>query len=84
MAGEDLLCYLNGDVTLLSPLVQIQQVSSEARGWLKNSIWSEVEMDNEEGQKGESVSEKGCECAIMCVRHITWVFVSVCESYTIV
>lgn len=53
MAGEDLLRYLNGDVALLSPLVQIQQVSSEARGWLKNSIWSEVEMDDEKGAGGE-------------------------------
>lgn len=29
VAGKDLLRYLDGDVTLLSPLVQIQQVSSE-------------------------------------------------------
>lgn len=41
VAGEDLLSNLDGDVTLLSPLVQTQQISSEARGWLKNSIWRE-------------------------------------------
>lgn len=53
VAGEDLLRHLDGDVALLSPLVQIQQVSSEARGWLEHSACREVEMDNEEGQ-GES------------------------------
>lgn len=58
VAGEDLLSNLDGDVTLLSPLVQTQQISSEARGWLKNSIWREVKMDEEEEQEGVSDEER--------------------------
>lgn len=53
MAGEDLLCYLDGNVTLLSSLVQIQQVSSEARCRLQNSVWSGAERDNDAGREGE-------------------------------
>lgn len=34
MAREDLLSHLDGDVTLLPPLVEVQQVGSEARGRL--------------------------------------------------
>lgn len=58
VAGEDLLSNLDGDVTLLSPLVQTQQIRSEARGWLKNSICREVKMDEEEEQEGVSDEER--------------------------
>lgn len=58
VAGEDLLSNLDGDVTLLSPLIQTQQISSESRGWLKNSIWREVKMDEEEEQEGVSDEER--------------------------
>lgn len=59
VAGEDLLCHLDGDVTLLPPLVQIQQVSSQARGWLKNGVCSALRwMMRKEGERDE---EKGCE-----------------------
>lgn len=59
VAGKDLICYLDSNVTLLSPLVQIQQVSSEARGWLENnSICTRVEKDNEEGQEVEGGKKK--------------------------
>lgn len=61
MAGEDLLCHLDGDVTLLSPLVQIQQVSSKARGQFQNSACGEVEMNHVKGQ-GEGDSEQPREC----------------------
>lgn len=44
MAGEDLLRHLDGDVTLLPPLVEIQQVGSEARGRLGNSACGEDEI----------------------------------------
>lgn len=53
VAGEDLLRHLDGDVTLLSSLVQIQQVSSEARGWLGNSVCSGDDMDYEEEKGGK-------------------------------
>lgn len=53
VAGEDLLRYLDGDVTLLPPLVQIQQVSSEARGRLKSSLWRDVRVDHEGGTRGK-------------------------------
>lgn len=60
VAGKDLICYLDSNVTLLSPLVQIQQVSSEARGWLENnSICTRVEKDNEEGQEVEGGKKRG-------------------------
>lgn len=41
VAGEDLLGHLNGDVTLLPPLVEIQQVGSEARGRLGSGACGE-------------------------------------------
>lgn len=54
MAGEDLISHLDGDVTQLSPLVQVHQVGSEARRWFKyNLIWREVEMNNEKEQCDE-------------------------------
>lgn len=56
VAGEGLLRHLDGDVTLLSPPVQIQQVSSKARGWFQNSACGQAETNNVEGQ-GEGDSE---------------------------
>lgn len=41
VAREDLLGHLDGDVTLLPPLVEIQQVGSEARGRLGSGACGE-------------------------------------------
>lgn len=77
VAGEDLLRHLDGDVALLSPLVQVQQVSSEARGWLENSACREVKRWIMRKDKVR-VTKRGSEC----VTHITWalcVFLCVCD-----
>lgn len=78
MAGEDLLRHLDGDVTLLPPLVEIQQVGSEARGRLGNSACGEDEIMRTDRMR---VTQTGR--VRVCDKNIIGVCLRVCCCFSI-
>lgn len=78
VAGEDLLRHLDGDVTLLPPLVEIQQVGSEARGRLGNSACGEDEIMRTDRMR---VTQTGR--VRVCDKNINRVFLRLCCRFSI-
>lgn len=78
VAREDLLRHLDGDVTLLPPLVEIQQVGSQARGRLGNGACGEDEIMRTDRMR---VTQMGR--VWVCDKNINRVFLRVCCCFSI-